>query len=214
MKPFEFKDGQNSWQTDSETLLHFYAAVDWNDPRHKALSELVTTSNQALIDAGFPITPVELKWLHITVDQISGRPANRIAQAERDKLITEVTDRLNDLAPIEVTVGSLLSYHSGVIADLHPDQQLADLHHAAREGICAALGEEACQYHWGLQHLTTAYAYAEADSDAAQRILRRARPSHAPLHINAVHLVDVTARTTTQGKTITWDHLETIRLRG
>ncbi len=57
-------------------------------------------------------------------------------------------------------------------------------------------------------------SHAEADSDAAQRILRRVRPSHAPLHINAVHLVDVTAQTGEQSKTVTWERLATIPLGG
>ncbi|MER6914011.1 2'-5' RNA ligase family protein [Streptomyces sp. NPDC000594] len=213
MKPFQFRDGQGSWRT-GETLLHFYAEVDWTDPRHRALGALVGASNEALIAAGFPITPVEPEWLHITIDQISSRPASRIGPADRARLVAEVTARLDGVAPFEVTVGSLLSYHSGVIADLHPDQQLAHLHRAVRDGIRAAYGDDACQYPWGLQHLTTAYAHDHADSDAAQRILRRVRPGHAPLHISAVHLVDVAARTTAQGKTVTWDHLAEIPLRG
>lgn len=52
--------------------------------------------------------------------------------------------------------------------------------------------------------------YAEADSDAAQRLLRRVRPSHAPLHVNAVHLVDVTAGP--QAKTITWEDVTRVPL--
>lgn len=101
---------------------------------------------------------------------------------------------------------------SGVIADLAPDENLAALQTAARAGTRAALGDEACRYQWGLQHLTTAYAHAEADSDAAQRILRRVRPSHAPLHVDRVHLVDVTAQTDTASKTVTWKRLATIAL--
>ncbi|WP_318209494.1 hypothetical protein [Streptomyces sp. SJL17-1] len=72
------------------------------------------------------------------------------------------------------------------------------------------VGDDACQYEFGIQHLTTAYAYAEADSDAAQRLLRRVRPSHAPPHINAVHLVDVTADP--QAKTITWERVTRVPL--
>ncbi|MFG3043152.1 hypothetical protein ACGFYZ_40270 [Streptomyces sp. NPDC048330] len=211
MKPFEFKAGDQPWQTG--TLLHWYAEVDWSDPTHQALKDLVTTSNQALLDAGFPITPVELQWLHITVDQIS-IPADQISAESRRRLVEEVSDQLVGIEPFTVTVGSLLSYHSGIIADLSPDEELAALHAAARSGTRAALGDEACRYTWGLQHLTTAYAHAEADSDAAQRILRRVRPSHAPVHVGAVHLVDVTARTRDQSKTVTWDRLATISLGG
>lgn len=99
---------------------------------------------------------------------------------------------------------------SGVIADLHPDQQLAALHRDVRETIRAVYGEDAVRYPWSTQHLTIAYAHGEADSDQAQRLLRRVRPSHAPLHIDSVHLVDVTADSSE--KTITWDHLAAIPL--
>lgn len=155
MKPFEFKAGAQPWQTG--TLLHWYVEVDWADPRHQPLSDLVTKSNQALLEAGFPITPVEPKWLHITVDQISV-PADAITTEQRDTLVEEVSAQLGSVEPFTVTVGSLLSYHSGVIADLAPDEALAALHTAARAGTQAALGDEACRYQWGLQHLTTAYA--------------------------------------------------------
>ncbi|MFI1189319.1 hypothetical protein [Streptomyces californicus] len=42
--------------------------------------------------------------------------------------------------------------------------------------------------------------------------MRRVRPSHAPLHVTEVHLVDVTANST--AKTITWETLATIPLGG
>ncbi|MFG2210954.1 hypothetical protein [Streptomyces sp. NPDC048638] len=65
MKPFEFKAGAQPWQAG--TLLHWYVEAEWTNPRHQPLSDLVTDSNQALVKAGFPITPVELKRLHITL---------------------------------------------------------------------------------------------------------------------------------------------------
>jgi hypothetical protein len=52
----------------------------------------------------------------------------------------------------------------------------------------------------------------EASSDDAQRILRRVRPSHAPLHVTEVQLVDVTADST--AKTITWETMAEIQLAG
>ncbi|MFD4814710.1 2'-5' RNA ligase family protein, partial [Streptomyces sp. NPDC058418] len=174
-----------------------------------ALAQLVTDSNQALLDAGFPVTPVERRWLHITVDQIS-RPAHLIDQAERDRLVAEVTHRVATIAPFTILIGAVLSYASGAIADTYPDHQLADLHTAARNGTRTTLGDDACQYEFGIQHLTTAYAYAEADSDAAQRLLRRVRPSHAPLHIKEISLVDVSANP--QAKTITWERVTRIPL--
>lgn len=44
------------------------------------------------------------------------------------------------------------------------------------------------------------------DSDQVQRKLRNeVRPGHAPMRVDAVHLVDVTADA--QAKAITWDHV-------
>ncbi|WP_405097985.1 hypothetical protein [Micromonospora sp. NBC_01412] len=57
-----------------------------------------------------------------------------------------------------------------------------------------------------MQHLTLAHANGEpGPTDQVQRLLRRVRPSHAPLHLDAVHLVDATADP--DAKTITWEHL-------
>ncbi|ATL32769.1 hypothetical protein KY5_7751c [Streptomyces formicae] len=124
--------------------------------------------------------------------------------------MAELGARLADFSPFEVQVGSLLSYHSGVIADLHPDDGIVALHRAVREAIRAVRGDEAVRYPWGVQHLTVAYASGAVSSDDAQRLLRRVRPSHASLHVTEVQLVDVTANS--PAKTITWERLATIPL--
>ncbi|WP_181785401.1 hypothetical protein [Streptomyces phytophilus] len=157
MKPFNFQAGDQPWQTG--TLLHWYADVDVSDRRHDALRTLVTTSNTALLDAGFPITPVPPQCLHITIDQISV-PADRISPGQRDELLAEGARRFTDIEPLHLTAGSLLSYHSGVIADLanrtSPSPPCTPPLTTAPEPF---LGNRACRYNWGLQHLTTAYAH-------------------------------------------------------
>ncbi|MET9779331.1 2'-5' RNA ligase family protein [Streptomyces sp. NPDC006367] len=206
MKPFVFKHADARWPEGS-TLLHVYLTVS---DRDRALLDLVTSANEALKD--FPLTPVPRQWLHVTLDQITDRHAALIPHHERDELVGELTKQLADFPPFEVQVGSILAYHSGVIADLHPDDQIAALHRAVREAIRTVRGDDAVRYPWGLQHLTISYAREEASSDDAQRILRRVRPSHAPLHVTEVQLVDVTADST--AKTITWEQLATIPLGG
>ncbi|MFB7598360.1 2'-5' RNA ligase family protein [Streptomyces sp. NPDC056160] len=217
MKPFQFQQGTAPWQAETGTLLHWYVTVDWDDPRHQPLARLLSDSRQVLRDAGFPLTPVEPEWVHITVDQIS-RSADRVSTVQRGRLVRGVARRLAGVPPFPVMVGSLLSYPSGVIADLHPDEDLSALHRIARSATRAVLGEDACQYPFGVPHLTTAYAHGEADSDQAQRLLRRVRPGHAPLWVTAVDLVDVTATTSATasagGKTITWELVERIPLGG
>ncbi|MGW3240308.1 2'-5' RNA ligase family protein [Streptomyces olivaceus] len=206
MKPFVYKHADARWP-EGATLLHVYLAVSDQD---RDLLDLVTSANGALKD--FPLTPVPPRWLHVTLDQITDRPAAAISQQERDELVGVLTKQLTDFKPFEVQVGSFLTYHSGVIADLHPDDDLAALHRAVRGAIRAVRGDEAVRYPWGLQRLTISYAREEASSDDAQRILRRVRPSHAPLHVTEVHLVDVTADST--AKAITWELLATIPLGG
>lgn len=205
MKPFVFKHAEDLWP-EGATLLHVYALVDL--ARNHRLAALIDGGRQAL--DGWPLTLVEDRWLHITLDQITDRAAEHIGDAERNRLAAALSMRMRAFAPFTVEVGSLLSYHSGVIADLHPDEPLTDLHQAVRGTIRALRGDEAVRYPWSTPHLTLAYAHGDADSDEAQRLLRRVRPSHAPLHIDAVHLVDVTADNT--AKTITWDHLASVPL--
>lgn len=106
----------------------------------------------------------------------------------------------------------MLSYVSGAIRDLSSDEGIADLHRRVRSVLRTVRSPEACQYEWGVQHLTLGYAYAEADSDHAQRLLRRVRPSHAPLHIDEVHLAD--ARADHQARQITREQLARIPLGG
>ncbi|MGP9017581.1 2'-5' RNA ligase family protein [Streptomyces sp. BR1] len=188
--------------------------MDLTDPRHHTLVRLVTDSNKTLTDAGYPLCPVEPPWLHITLDQVTGRAADHVSEEERHALAAALERRLAHVPPLDIMVGSLLTYHSGVVADLHPDEHLAHLHAAVRETISSICGPAATDYPWGIPHLTVAYAYGTADSDAAQRLLRRVRPGHAPLHIRAVHLVDVTATTSGTTKTITWERVATIPLGG
>jgi hypothetical protein len=75
-----------------------------------------------------------------------------------------------------VVAGSVQSYASGVICDLSPDDGIADLHRRVRSVLRAVRGPQACQYEWGVQNLTIGFAHGEADSDEAQRRLRRVRP--------------------------------------
>ncbi|MFJ6705656.1 MULTISPECIES: 2'-5' RNA ligase family protein [unclassified Streptomyces] len=205
-----FLHGTEAWS--AESVLHVYVLVDLADPRHSPLINLITDSNKALISEGFPLCPVEPRWLHINIDQISGRPASAVPEEERQELVDTLNQRLAGVKPLEVMVGSLLSYHTGVIADLHPDEDLASLHNATRETIRRVCGAEAAQYPWSVQHLSTAYAYDSADSDEVQRRLRRIRPSHAPLYISAIYLVDVTAKTAERSKTMTWKEVARIPL--
>ncbi|MBT2419371.1 hypothetical protein J7F01_32885 [Streptomyces sp. ISL-22] len=92
MKPFTFKHADDRWP-EGATLLHVYLAVSDQD---RALIDLVTSANKALKD--FPLTPVPLPWLHVTLDQITDCHAALIPQQERDELVSELTKQLADFA--------------------------------------------------------------------------------------------------------------------
>lgn len=188
------------------TLLHIYVPVD--PGRDVQLLRMVATGQAAL--AGLPIAAVEPQWLHLTVDQVT-RPATLISPDERAALVGELAGRVQRLDPFEVLVGSMLSYHSGVIADVYPDDGLAELYDAVHSAIPAICGSDAGRYPRAVPHLTIGYASAEADSDHVQRLLRRVRPSHAPLTVDAVYLVDVTAAPG-RSQTITWEPVVAIPL--
>ncbi|MFE0776907.1 2'-5' RNA ligase family protein [Streptomyces sp. NPDC058861] len=209
-KPFQPKAGASPWPPGS-TLLHVYAVPDWSDPHHQELLDLVTGISKVLDAAKVPIRPVPRRWLHLTIDQIAV-PTASISQEDRDRLIAELRSRLAALPPVEVQIGSALSYPTGVICDVHPDKELAAMHAVVQDVVRDVLGAEAATYPWSPPHLTLGYAHAETDNDALQRRLRRVRPSHATLRLNALDLVDVSANTGGSAPTITWHEVASLPL--
>lgn len=96
----------------------------------------------------------------------------------------------------------------GFIFDLGPDEPLNELRTAATRAfeVEVVLGAAATTYETGVLHLTESYATAEIELDHYHQIhrrVRRVRPSHAPLRVDAVVLVDRVANDVE--KTITWE---------
>lgn len=88
-------------------------------------------------------------------------------------------------------VGSVLAYATGIVADVHEDAPFEDLVGRARTAAAAVCGTAAVSYDTLPAHLALAYARDEQDSDPVARALRRVRPSHATMTVDAVHLVEV-----------------------
>lgn len=203
MKPFTFRQGQDLWEAGkAPSLLHAYVTVDLG--RHPELAELISGVRAATKDD--PLTHVGDRWFHITLYQLSRRPASAIAGEERQALAAELATQMKSLAPFTVTVGSPLPYGTGIIFDLGPDDPLNALRTAATRAFETVQGADATSYDTGVLHLTESYATAEVTLDHFHEIhrrVRRVRPSHAPLRIDAIELVDVTADA--EEKTITWE---------
>ncbi|MFJ6898232.1 2'-5' RNA ligase family protein [Streptomyces hokutonensis] len=212
MKPFTFQQGKDSWNAESTTsLLHAYVAVDLE--RQPELSELIRGVREATRDD--PLTHVGDEWFHITLYQLSQKPASEIPEDERQALVTALTDQMKAIAPFTITVGSPLPYTSGLIFDLGPDEPLHELRAATTRAFELVRGPEATTYDTGVLHLTESYATAEVSLDHFHQIhrrVRRVRPSHAPLRIESIELVDVTANATE--KTIIWESLASLPLAG
>jgi len=207
MRPFVYQQGQDTW--DAGSLVHAYVAVDLR--HHPELFELVRGVRAATRDD--PLTHVGDDWFHITLYQLSEMPASKISGTERQALAAELTTQLRAVDPFTITVGSPLAYGTGIIFDLGPDEPLAALRTATTRAFEIVRGPEATSYDTGVLHLTESYATAEITLDHYHQIhrrLRRVRPSHAPLHIGSVHLVDVLANS--EEKTITWKTLAEIPL--
>ncbi len=205
MEPFTFKHGRDLWP-EGLTLLHVYVTVQLD--RNPELAALINGCREATRED--PLTHVSDSWFHITMYQLSEKAAALVSQQDRDALAASLGRRLQAIDPFTVEVGTALSYASGVIFDLSPDEPLNALRAAVEAAVEDVRGAEATDYSTGVLHLTESYANASADSDQIQRRLRRVRPSHAPLRIDSVELVDVFADA--RAKTITWKPVASIPL--
>ena len=74
--------------------------------------------------AGYPLTYVEDPWLHITIAQITDAVGRSTPADERQQLASELQNALESVDPFTVTIGSCLSYGSGLIFDAWPDDQM------------------------------------------------------------------------------------------
>ncbi|WP_414169133.1 hypothetical protein ACMATS_25020 [Streptoverticillium reticulum] len=210
MKPFTFQQGNDLWEEGkAPSLAHAYVSVDLG--RNPELAELVHGIRAAT--QADPLTHVGDDWFHITLYQLSSRPAAAVTVAERQTLTAELARQMQGIAPFTITVGSALAYGTGIIFDLGPDEPLNELRTAATRAFEVVFGTEATEYETGVLHLTESYASAEVDLDHFHQIhrrIRRVRPSHAPLCVDTVALVDVVANDAE--KTITWKTWATIPL--
>lgn len=154
----------------------------------------VMVNKAALLLGEFPtVAALPPEWLHVTLQAIWHRPAAAVPLAERSSLIDALTDTSSHLAPFRLQAGSLLSGGVGVVADLHPDHQIDGLFTAVRDAIGRVCGVAAVTKDSRPAHMALAYAVGVEDGDQLQSRLRReVRPSHAPLTVDAIHLVEVT----------------------
>ncbi|MBT0769962.1 2'-5' RNA ligase family protein [Kineosporia sp. J2-2] len=185
MQPFNFRPATGPWST-GEARLAVCIVPDLT--RDRGLGVLVRDCREAM--APFPITTVPDELLRVTLAQVNDAPAGQIDDAGRKALLEGLREHLAPIPPVTVTAGSPLAYATGALCDLEVEP-LAALGSAVRAAVAAVRGAEAG--HPGIEHMTLGYAYAEASTDELARTLRRVRPSHARLTVDAVRLIEVTA---------------------
>jgi hypothetical protein len=198
-----FQRGQGRWD-EGVRLLHAYVTVDLDRPEHRDLARLITGLRAASADA--PLAHIDHEWLHVTLYQLPDPPAPHIPDPQRRALVAELTARVRGVKPFVVNVGGPVVYPSGIVCDLVPHEPGNALRAATAAAFETVFGLPAGGHETGAPHLTESYTTAEASLDAVHdlaRRVRRVRPSHAPLHVEAVELVEVSADT--DRKVITWE---------
>ncbi|MFD4561237.1 2'-5' RNA ligase family protein [Streptomyces sp. NPDC058469] len=139
----------------------------------------------------YPIWCVPDDLVHITVETDASAPSTDISPAERTRLIAALKARLTRFEPITVLCGSPLANRTGAVLDTHPDQGLVALRNLVRAALWEVHDTSAIAHGGGRGHASLGYAYDGADSDPLQSALRRISPSHAPLTVSQLHLLDV-----------------------
>ncbi len=186
MERFVPKFQGEDWPAGGARVVHVYAVPDL--AAHPELAQLVAACHEAM--AAFPVTPM-VGTLHCTVEMIADTTSDKITSAEREALVDALHRHLVGTGPVQVTVGSPVANKAGGYLDCYPDDELVALRRHVRDAIQEVRGPGALVHVGGRPHLSLGYAFDTASSDALQAELRRISPSHAPLRIASVELLDV-----------------------
>ena len=189
-------NGSTTWPA-GQTRLHVYVLPDLRVDGD--LANLVAGCRS--VTAAYPfVSPVDDRWLHATVQMITGRPADAVDDPTRDRLAACLRAELADLPPFTMTAGSPIAGLGGVLLDLdqdRPGEAFHELYTRTRHAIATVLGPDAIDYVTLPPHVSVGYAKDDGESGEVQSRLRRTvRPSHARMSVREVHLVDVVQDTT------------------
>ena len=206
MTPYEFGLAGRPWPTGA-SVLHVYAGVDFT--LNPELAQLISRWREA-IEAD-PIRPLADDALHITIDAITDTTASQVSAEERRELSNAIRTAVASAPVYRGFAAGCLSTSSGAVVNISPAQPLTELHYRVRAAIKDLRGPAAVQAAVSKAHISLGYCHQEVDSDVVQRHLRAVDPSHAPVVIDALQLVDVHADTATGD--LAWHTVDTFPLR-
>ncbi|GHJ48121.1 hypothetical protein Cs7R123_54630 [Catellatospora sp. TT07R-123] len=186
-----FLGRRRTWP-DGFGLLHVYLVPDLD--RDRDLARLVDDCGRIMSGYDF-IPPMAPHWIHATVAPVMGVPSATVDAAVRAEFASRLRAALSGVPAFTLTAGSPLAGASTVALDLDgdlPGQPLHTVYTLTRKVIGELFGPGALEYEAMPGHLTLAYASGAGDSGDVQSALRtRVRPSHAPMTVGEVHVVDV-----------------------
>ncbi|WP_429429165.1 hypothetical protein [Nocardia sp. GAS34] len=121
-------------------------------------------------------------------DQVAGN----IPAGERAALGDAISQALDGVPACLVQAGSCYCYRSGPLIDVSPAEPLTgEIHRRVRKAVQAVRGPESTGFPVSKAHISLGYGVQDVNSDPINKKLRAIDPSHAPLWIPEVHLVEV-----------------------
>ncbi|MCC9706111.1 MULTISPECIES: hypothetical protein [Streptomyces] len=212
MKPFIPTFRNQPWES-GVSVLHLYVVPD--PAVDTELFDLIAACRTTM--QHYPIWCLPDDLVHITIEMDAAAPSQEISAARRALLISELKAGLRSFEPFTVLCGSPIAGRSGAVLDTHPDQGLTALQNLARAALWQVHDSPAIAHDGGRGHASLGYAHGTADSDPLQSALRQIHPSHAPLTVSQLHLLDVrwTAHPTPDGGArweMTWEPVAVLPL--
>ncbi|MFE4018647.1 hypothetical protein ACFXPZ_14660 [Streptomyces sp. NPDC059101] len=168
------------------------------------------------IDLACPPEAGDPGTLHVTIEMVADAPAGCVSASERTGLIDALRKELADVSPFVTELGPPIGNVAGAVLDVWPEEKAVALQERVRTAIRATRGDAALQHDGGRLHCSLGYSYAAANSDRLNSALRALTPRRAPLHVGALHLLNVRFEIAeeTGGWRLLWEPIAEIPLAG
>lgn len=150
------------------------------------LTQLVNQYQYGLFDLpGFD--PVPLEWLHLLLSEVGF--SDEIDEEQINDLITEARAQLDQLAPVELSVGQAVVYPESIVLPAEPAAALTELRMTLRNTAARVLPQQPEELPEADRHLHIAYSTAEGPAAFARARLAATPITPVSIVVDRVHLV-------------------------